>query len=146
VRPAATGRRGMHLVRPAAVRALVLVVDDDARSASLLARMLRSDGYDTEVANDGAAAIARLTRDPLPDVLVTELHLPRADGLAVARYAHARREETVIVFLTAHPHALEEPTMRVGARYALLTKPLDYAQLLVVVLGALEHIRTTDET
>ena len=116
----------------ASPRALVLVIDDDARSACLLARMLQSDGYDTEVANDGAIAIARLTRDPLPDAVVTELHLPLVDGLAVARYAHSRSAEMLIVFVTAHPHALEGPTSRIGDPWALLTKPLDYTELLAL--------------
>ncbi len=117
--------------------ALVLVVDDDVRSASFLARMLRSDGYETEVANDGAAAIARLTRDPLPDVLITELNLPHADGLAVARYARSRRADVSVILLTAHPRqALEGTTQWTGDPIVLLTKPLDYAEL-VVRLGAL---------
>ncbi|MDB5214303.1 MAG: hypothetical protein JWO86_2230 [Myxococcaceae bacterium] len=110
---------------------LVLIVDDDARSASLLARMLRGDGYETEVANDGASAIARLTRDPLPDAVISELHLPHADGLAVARYARSRRPGTAILFLTAHPHALESTAAWSGAPVLLLTKPVDYAALLV---------------
>lgn len=114
-----------------ASRPLILVVDDDARSASLLARMLRSDGYETEVANDGALAIARLTRDPLPDVVITEVHLPHADGLSVARYARARCAEIVIVFLTAHPHALVGTNREGDEPVVLLTKPLDYAELLV---------------
>lgn len=113
-------------------RPLVLVIDDDARSACLLARMLRSDGYDAEVAHDGAVAIARLTRDPLPDVVITELHLPHADGLSVARYAHARSPAMLIVFVTAHPHALEGPTSRIGEPWRLLTKPLDYTELLAL--------------
>ena len=108
----------------------VLIVDDDARSASLLARMLRADGYETEVTNDGASAIARLTRDPLPDAVISELHLPHADGLAVARYARSRRPATAVVFLTAHPHALESTAAWSGAPIVLLTKPVDYAALL----------------
>jgi CheY-like chemotaxis protein len=123
-------------------RAFVLVIDDDARSASLLARMLRSDGYETEVAGDGAAGIARLTRDPLPDVVITELHLPHADGLAVARYARARSAEMLVVFVTAHPHALEGPTSRVGNPYTLLTKPLDYAELLGVLAARQGRTKT----
>jgi CheY-like chemotaxis protein len=116
---------------------LVLIVDDDARSATLLARMLRGDGYDTEVTNDGARAIARLTRDPAPDAVISELHLPNADGLAVARYARSRRPETVIVFVTAHPHAVESAAAWSGAPVVLLAKPVDYAALLVGLGGSL---------
>lgn len=112
---------------------LVLVVDDDIRSAKLLGRMLESDGYDAEVACDGAAAIARLTADPVPGVLITELHLPGADGLAVARYARSRCAGMLIVFVTAHPHALEGPSSSVDAPVVLLTKPVDYAELVTRV-------------
>ena len=113
----------------------VLIVDDDARSASLLGRMLRTDGYETEVANDGASAIARLTRDPAPDVLITELHLPHADGLAVARYARSRHAGMVIYFLTAHPQALAGTSGCGCEPIVLLAKPLDYAELLVRLAG-----------
>ena len=51
-------------------RPLVLLVDDDVRMARTFALMLREDGYEVDFAADGAAAISRLTRDPLPDVLV----------------------------------------------------------------------------
>ena len=120
-------------------RALVLVVDDDVRSAKLLARMLESDGYDAEVASDGAAAIARLTADPVPDVLITELHLPAADGLAVARYARSRSSGMLIVFVTAHPHALEGPSSSVDEPVVLLTKPVDYAELVTRVNALCTH-------
>ncbi len=110
---------------------VVLIVDDDARSATLLAKLLRGDGYETVVTNDGARAIARLTRDPLPDAVISEFHLPHADGLAVARYARSRCAGMPIFFLTAHPHALKSAIGWVGDPILLLTKPVDYADLLV---------------
>lgn len=111
-------------------RPLVLVVDDDARSASLLARLLRADGYDTEVTTDGAAALARLTRNPVPEALVTDFHLPHADGLAVGRYARSRRAGIPIFVVTGYPHSLESAAGPLDEPIELMTKPLDYADLL----------------
>jgi two-component system response regulator MprA len=111
-------------------RPLVLLVDDDARSAALLARLLRADGYDTEVATDGAAALARLTRNPVPEALVTDFHLPHADGLAVGRYARSRRAAMPIFVVTGYPHSLESAAEPLDQPIELLTKPLDYADLL----------------
>jgi len=71
------------------VRPLLLIVDDDRRTALLLGRMLREDGYDTEVEPDGAAALERLGCDPIPDALITDFHVPGADGLVIARQAWA---------------------------------------------------------
>lgn len=118
-------------------RPLVLVVDDDARSASLLARLLRADGYDTEVTTDGAAALARLTRDPVPEALVTDLHLPHADGLAVSRYARSRRAEMAVFVVTGYPQSLEVQKRAPDERLTVLTKPLDYAVLLERLIMAL---------
>jgi two-component system response regulator MprA len=87
---------------------LVLVVDDDARSARVLAHMLRDDGYEVEVANDGASAIGRLTRAPTPEALVTDFHLPHADGLAVGRYARARRPDMPVFVVTGYPHLVSD--------------------------------------
>lgn len=123
-----------------ASRPLILVVDDDARSANLLGRMLRADGFDAEVATDGAAALARLTRDPVPAALVTDFHLPHADGLAVGRYARSRRAGIPIFVVTSYPHSLENAAP-LEAPMDLLTKPLDYADLLRRLVAALGSAR-----
>ena len=115
---------------PLQPRPLVLVVDEDARSASLLARLLDADGYDTEVARDGAAALARLARQPSPHAVVTDFHLLHADGLAVGRYARFRRPDVALFVVTGYPHALTEALEPLEAPIEVLTKPLDYANLL----------------
>ena len=118
-------------------RFLVLVVDADARSASLLARLLRADGYETEVTTDGAAAIARLTRNPVPDAVVTDFHLAHADGLAVARYARSRRPLMSIFLVTGHPNALSTAADPLDEPLHVLTKPLHYPDLLAGLGSAL---------
>ena len=114
-------------------RPLLLIVDDDARAANLLARMLDSDGFDAEVALDGAAALARLTRDPVPDALLSDYHLPLADGLAVARYARSRRAGMPVVMVTGDPRSLARASASapLAGPYRVITKPLDYAELVL---------------
>ena len=124
-------------------RPLVLVVDDDARSASRLARLLRADGYETEVTIDGAAALARLTREPIPQALVTDLELPHADGLAISRYARARRAEMPIFVVTGAPQGVGTAPVgeAAGGALQMLTKPLDYAALLRRLASALGSVK-----
>jgi CheY-like chemotaxis protein len=105
--------------------ALILVVDDDARSARTLANMLREDGYHVDVAVDGASAIARLTRRPMPSVIVTDLRLPNADGLAVTEFARSRDADIPIIMVTGYPHLAQ----KLSPKPIVLTKPLDYADL-----------------
>lgn len=119
-------------------RPLVLVVDDDARSAGLLARLLRADGYDAEVTTDGAAALARLARSPIPEALVTDFYLPHADGLAVGRYARSRRTAMPIIVLTGYPQSLQNVSDPLEhPPVEIMTKPLDYPELLRRLAAAL---------
>jgi DNA-binding response OmpR family regulator len=111
----------------------VLLVDSDHRTNSRLAELLREDGFDVDVVRDGAAAIALLARAPLPDALVTELMVRFADGVAVARYARAQRASLPVVVVTGHPHLLHQGALGVGPAPLVLTKPLDYAQLLAAL-------------
>src|SRR4051812_36598948 len=94
----------MHRRVDSKAAALLLIVDDDVRTARILVRMLREDGYNVEHAIDGATAIGRLARSPLPDVLVTDLRMPYADGMAVARYARSRRADLPVLVITGYPH------------------------------------------
>ena len=108
---------------------LILVVDDDTRTARQLAQLLREDGYAVEVAGDGAAAVGRLSRLPLPDVLITDLQLPHVDGGAVARYARTGKPNIRVFFVTGYPHLAEPKLGRRGADAVVFTKPLDYDAL-----------------
>lgn len=114
-------------------RARILVVDDDARTMRVLSRMLREDGFEVESATDGAAAIARFGRDPLPDALVTDLHLPHADGLAVARYAESRRPGIRVYVVTGYPELVAKDPLMPEER--VFVKPLDYGKLSKALAG-----------
>jgi two-component system response regulator MprA len=107
---------------------LILIADDDVRWARMLARMLREDGYDVEVTTDGAAAIGRLSRAPAPDVLVTDVQMPHADGVSVARFARTVCPGLCILVVTAYPEPVDLASSAIIARS--MTKPIDYAVLL----------------
>jgi CheY-like chemotaxis protein len=108
----------------------VLLVDGDVRTTQRLAELLRDDGFDVEVARDGATAIARLARAPLPDTLITELRIPLADGTAVARYARSQRPGLRVVVVTGYPNLLVREAFG-NPPPLVMAKPLDYAQLLL---------------
>jgi CheY-like chemotaxis protein len=107
--------------------AKLLLVEDEARTARTLAKMLREDGFEVEVALDGAEAIGKLTRDALPDALVTDLRMPVVDGVAVARYARSRAPSMPVVFVTGYPQLVANA--RMDPAPAVHTKPVDYREL-----------------
>ena len=130
------GLRGF--VDAAATRATsILLVDDDVRTARLLVRMLEQDGFEVELASDGAGAIARLSRLPVPDVLVTDLRMPYADGLAVARYARSRQPSLPVFVVTGYPELVDR-ALDGAAPVSVHPKPLDYELLTDAIRRALE--------
>jgi DNA-binding response OmpR family regulator len=121
-----------------AKRPLVLIVDDDVTSARALARLLASDGFDAEIATDGAAALSRLTRAPIPAAMVTDFHLPHADGLAISRYARSRSPLMPVFVVTGYPYAFGNETDPLPPPAAeVFVKPLDYGSLVLRLSAAL---------
>jgi two-component system response regulator MprA len=116
------------LVDPVAKRARVLLVDDDVRATRMLARMLREDGFDIEVALDGASAIARIARDSA-DILVVDFQLPHADGLVIAQYARSRRPDLPVLFVTGYPELVERKKPLLVPHPIVLAKPVAYEAL-----------------
>jgi putative two-component system response regulator len=62
----------------------VLIVDDEARTAEFLRRVLQKAGYRASTAPDGEAALARVAEEP-PDLILLDLDMPRMGGLEVCR-------------------------------------------------------------
>ena len=110
-------------------RRLILLVEADACAARGLARMLADDGFEVERVADGAAALARLSRSPLPDVLITDLYLPHVDGVTVARFARSRDSKIATVFITEHAELMERNPPSLSPSPTVLVKPLDYDAL-----------------
>jgi CheY-like chemotaxis protein len=112
---------------------IALVVEDDLPAVRSLATMLRAEGYAVETAQDGAAAVARLTRDPLPDVLITDLTMPHVNGTAVIEFARSRRKDLPVLVVTGYPEMAAGALARLAPPPTVLVKPIDLPELLKVV-------------
>jgi DNA-binding response OmpR family regulator len=80
----------------------VLVVDDDAWILRMVATVLEKRGYSVETATDGEEGLSRaLARHP--DLLITDVMMPKLDGWALVRQLRARSELAMlpVIFLTA---------------------------------------------
>lgn len=124
---------------------LVLLVDDDVRTSRRMADMLREDGFAVEIARDGAAAVARLARAPVPDAIVTEFNTTHVDGTAVGHFARARRPGIPIIFATGYPQ-LFQPGAFGSEPPLVFTKPVDYASLRDALTSALSRANPTEVT
>jgi len=130
----------------------ILVVDDEPAVREALARALRLDGHDVELAADGGEALVALA-GPRHDAVVLDVLMPAPDGLEVCRRLRAGGDRTPVLMLTARdrvadrvdgldagaddylvkPFALEELTARLRALMRRSgedgAKPLRFADL-----------------
>ncbi len=114
----------------------VLVVDDDVRTARLLARLLAEDGFDVEVSSDGARAIGRLSRLPAIDMLLTDLRMPHADGLTVARFARSLNPTMPVFIVTGYPELITTVGSALSPVARVFAKPLAYPELTAAMAGS----------
>ena len=78
----------------------ILVVEDKESMAEMLVQALGAEGYAVETAVDGAQGIKRL-REMRPDLVLTDLKLPKKDGLAVLAEAKSRDPLLPVIVMTA---------------------------------------------
>jgi DNA-binding response OmpR family regulator len=82
-----------------AVHLKILVVDDDARARAAVARILEEEGYDATEAADGEEASSVLDAWN-PDLVLTDLDMPRLDGRGLLRRVRAVRPSTPVIVLS----------------------------------------------
>ncbi len=101
----------------------VLVVDDEEGVRSFLAEALALSGHEVEQAADGNEATRRLARRGF-QVVLTDLKMPRMDGMALLRHIRAEQPEVEVVVMTAHGSvSAAVEAMKLGA-FDFLQKPL----------------------
>ncbi len=120
----------------------VLVVEDDARLAATLERVLVAEGHEVEVTGDGLDALRR-ARLRAPDLAVLDVMLPGADGVTVCR----RLRETAqfpILMLTALSGTEHRVRGLDSGADDYLVKPFAYQELLARVRALLRRTRPAE--
>jgi len=116
----------------------VLVVDDEEGARSGLEKLLRLEGYAVDAAADGLAALERAAEQP-PDVVVTDLKMPRMDGMALMERLRAQWPGMPVIVVTAFGDVGSAvAAMRHGAEHYLV-KPVDFDELQVAIDRAIEN-------
>lgn len=119
-------------------QARILIVDDEPSARAALQELLADEGFDVRCASDGQAAFEQASHFD-PDVVLTDLHMPRLDGIQLCERLREVDPHLPVILVTAHDDA--QSILR-GLRAGVdeyLTKPLD----LDLVLYSLR--RATDK-
>jgi Signal transduction histidine kinase regulating C4-dicarboxylate transport system len=118
----------------------VLIVDDEEDLRYVYTRQLRGDGYLLDTAVDGEEAIEKIRATEYA-VILTDMRMPRKDGLAVIAAAREHLPDAEIIVLTGHgslENALQ--AFKAGNIFEYLLKPLDDIGVLnTVVARAIER-------
>ncbi|MEB2312851.1 MAG: sigma-54 dependent transcriptional regulator [Sorangiineae bacterium] len=117
-------------------RKQILVADDEPNLRRVLSAQLVRDGYDVHTAEDGEQAL-ELLREHHVDLLITDLRMPKLDGMELLRRAVELDEGLPVVMITAHgtvDNAVE--ALKTGA-FDYITKPFDQAEVRTIVKKAL---------
>jgi len=114
----------------------VLVVDDNADAAAMLAMVLESYGHQVRVEHGSLAALAR-ARSERPDACILDIGLPEIDGYELAARLRAQPEtrDAVLVAVTGYGHDSDRRKALAAGFDHHLVKPADTAQLAAILDG-----------
>jgi two-component system response regulator MprA len=107
----------------------VLVVDDDVKVRESIDRALRVNGFDVQLAEDGAAALAKIGSGTF-DAVVLDVMMPGPDGVAVCRSLRAEGSDVPILMLTARSAVTDRVRGLEAGADDYLVKPFALEELL----------------
>ena len=107
----------------------ILVVDDDRAVRESLRRSLEFNGYQVEMAGDGAQALEAIIANR-PDAMVLDVMMPRLDGLEVARRLRSTGDDLPILVLTARDTVSDRVSGLDAGADDYLPKPFALEELL----------------
>ena len=116
----------------------ILIAEDQDSARESLVDLLQGEGYEVHAAADGKAGIALVDQYDL-DLVLTDLSMPDADGMALLRHIRDVSPQTLVILMTAHATvdtAVE--AIRLGAQDYLL-KPLIFEDVLRKVQHLMNH-------
>ncbi len=119
----------------------MLIVEDEANARTGLTELVESWGYRTDSAVDGADGLEKVTQWS-PGIVVTDLKMPRMDGMQLlSRIAELPRRPAVVMLTAQGSIESAVEAMRMGA-YDYLPKPVDPVRLRTILGSATRQIET----
>ena len=124
--------------------AKILIVEDKESMANMLKETLELDGHEVVIAGDGAEGIKKI-KDMKVDLVLTDLKLPKKDGLEVLNALKEENPLIPVIVMTAFGSIETAVTAMKAGAYDFITKPLDTDHLLMLIKRSLENQRLIAE-
>jgi len=116
----------------------ILITDDDMQTRELIATFLGYRGYEVLQAHDGMEALEKFDLDEI-DMVVTDLMMPRINGLEFMKKLKSIRPEIVTVVYSAFGNSEMASNLLKAGAFFYLEKPFDLEELEKIVQRGLEH-------
>ncbi|HEY2151323.1 MAG TPA: adenylate/guanylate cyclase domain-containing response regulator [Vicinamibacterales bacterium] len=127
--------------------ARILVVDDEPDLALLISqrfrRQIRDGLFSFAFAEDGVSALSVLDGDPAIDMVVTDINMPRMDGLTLLVRLQEREATMATVIVSAYGDMANIRTAMNRGAFDFLTKPIDFADLETTIDKTVRNIEIT---
>ena len=120
---------------------IILLIDSDPAQAETLAAFFSRQGFQVKTAADGLEGMA-LWQMVRPDLVISSMNLPRADGLDILDFRHREFQHVPLIFLTDVTSAVQGKIALVQGAYDVITKPVSMKPLLDSAGQALQHRQT----
>jgi len=113
----------------------VLIVEDEENERTGLAELVQAWGYETETASDGVEALTAVEAWN-PGIIVTDLRMPRMDGMQLLEHIAAQPQPVAVVLLTAQGSVDAAVTAMKRGAFDFVEKPVNPARLRSILLNA----------
>ena len=114
----------------------ILVVDDESKPREILADILQFQGFEVELASNGADAIDRISSEEI-DCVLCDVKMPGSDGLEVLRYTLSKTPNTPVIMVSGYSTIQIAVEATKSGAFDFLEKPLEAEKVLVTLRNAL---------
>jgi CheY-like chemotaxis protein len=116
-------------------RVRVLIVDDSPSVRLTTSRIVEKAGWSVETARNGIDALEKLKSQPLPNVILSDIEMPRMGGFEFlgALREHESLKHIPIIFISSRTDEADRQQASVAGVAAYLTKPFDQVELLELI-------------
>lgn len=110
----------------------ILLVDDEPSIRLTVGDALKSEGHRVTLASDGAEGIGHIEATVF-DVVITDIRLPKMDGLAIMQHVLKEAPDTDVILITAYGDVSDAVTALKSGAHDYLTKPFDNDEIVARV-------------
>src|ERR1700743_3840190 len=119
---------------------IVLIIDDEEKLRSLLARIIRLEGFTVLEAETMKAGLRLLDKEDI-DVVLCDVKLPDGNGVEVVRDIRAKRPSVETILLTAYGNIADGVTAMKNGAFDYITKGDDNDKIIPLLARAMEKVQ-----